>query len=396
MLDQSAKLEAALREQGMVFDDPELAAYLAGHIATLAAPAAPGDPSYRVAVLRDPMINAFALPNGSVYLNAGALAHVEDEAQLVLLLAHEMNHISRAHSERGLADFKRKTITAKIATTVFSPVAAALGGGLGLSGFELFNTLGYAAAVTGYSRELEEEADTGGLELVARAGYQTQAAPRLFSVLNEVDDPSALAVYWSDHPANAERERDCTELVTSGAVAANPDGRNDVEALTVAMRRVSLENLRLRIVGRHYDFALTETERAMTRYGETADLRYYEGEARRRMADDPEAVARERAWRARDDFDPDDVKDLKRSSDATLDRAEQSFKRALELDPAHGPSRRALGQVFLRRGNAAAAAAELNAYLDANPGAPDARMVERLLERIRKSAAAAPETKEKP
>lgn len=348
LLAYSERFETALAKQGLVYGDPELATYLDSIVGPLAAQSL-GDPGrFRLAVLRDPTPNALALPNGAIYVSVGALAAVDDESQLALLLAHEMNHVELDHALRGMTDRRSKTIAAKVTEVALGPL-------LGLT------NLGFAAAIAGYSREMEEEADRAGMEWIARAGFVTASAPRLFAALNAAQKQPGGGI-WSDHPANDARAAYCAELATSGRVAANPGGRNDAARLRIATERVSLESLRLRVASGQYEAASEEVERALARYGESAPLRFYEGESALRRID-------------------------ARKPTPTLADAERSFRRALELDPAYGAAHRGLAEVLLRNGDRAGAEATLKEYLDANPGARDERLVQRMLRRIRASAA---------
>jgi len=81
-----------------VLHDPDLQAYIdAAGNRVLGDRPVPEKVTYRFLVLRDPMVNAFALPNGSVYITTGLLALLENEAQLAGVLGHEAAHIYERH-----------------------------------------------------------------------------------------------------------------------------------------------------------------------------------------------------------------------------------------------------------------------------------------------------------
>ncbi|MEX2207735.1 MAG: M48 family metalloprotease [Myxococcota bacterium] len=365
LTEEANQAEAKLREGGMVVSDPELAAYLASVASPLLALAPDSSLPLRIAVLRDPTVNAFALPNGAIYVNIGALARVEDEAQLALLLAQKMNHIALDHTTQIAADRRSKTVAAKLTQVALAPL-------LGLS------DIAFAAAMAGYSREREEEADRAGMEWVARAGFETRAAPRLFAVLDEGD-----------------RQVRCEELVASGAVAANANGRNDAAALRTAVAPITLESVRLSLALREYGLARDGAQLAIARYGESARLRADEGEALLGTAQAPAELPRELRARGRNQRDREeaDTRELARlvaRANEPLPDAEQSFRRALALDSTYGPARRGLGEVLLRRGDVAGGTATLSEYLAAHPDAVDARLVEGMLRRIRTAASPAP------
>ena len=240
---QAEKLEKDLHQRGLEYSDPALQEYLE----TFRAPLAAQDQSefkdsYRIRVLRIPAVNAFALPDGVIYIHAGALAIVDDETQLALIIAHEMNHTALEHLAQEMSDRRTKTIAAKLTEVALGPLA-------------IFSNLGFSAAIAGYSRDKEEEADREGLRWVGQAGFATATAPQLFARFNEVEEPGAVGALWSDHPLNDERERYTAALLAGGTIPGNPGGRNDVARLRGAVERVSRESLRLRLNAEQYELA---------------------------------------------------------------------------------------------------------------------------------------------
>src|ERR1035438_3805836 len=84
---------------GLVFHDPDLQAFIdpVAH-RVLGDRPVPEKVTYLFLVLRDPMVNAFALPNGSVYITTGLLSRLENEAQLASVLGHESSHVLDRHT----------------------------------------------------------------------------------------------------------------------------------------------------------------------------------------------------------------------------------------------------------------------------------------------------------
>ncbi len=134
---------------------------------------------FHFAVLRDPSMNAFSLLQGGIYVHAGLLARLDNEAQLAHVLAHEITHTVKRHQLKFVRSTKNKTVAAKLAEIVLAPAAGAFAGGGGASLVSSLIGLTYAASVTGYGRENEEEADLEGLRLMAAAGYRAEEAPRV-------------------------------------------------------------------------------------------------------------------------------------------------------------------------------------------------------------------------
>ena len=222
---QKSDKEAEKLEKGnKVYDDPMLEEYL-GKIGDRLAPDAvkqSGAVGFRFQVFRDPTLNAFALPNGRIYLHTGLLSRVENEAQLATVIAHEMTHVTNRHALRFNRDAQNKSIIATVLGVAASigvavaagdqarrgnPVAAAVLSqtaqvmlGLGLQ-------LSLLAAVNGYGRGLEAEADEGGLEMLVHAGYDPNEAPRVLQLLaKEGDDHGRLEnFFFGNHPRLEER-----------------------------------------------------------------------------------------------------------------------------------------------------------------------------------------------
>ncbi|MDQ5980896.1 MAG: beta-barrel assembly-enhancing protease, partial [Verrucomicrobiota bacterium] len=90
---QRAREESAtLDRSGLVVNDPALDDYLNGVLARLYRDPLPRGARLHLRVLTDPTLNAFALPDGALYIHTGMLARLENEAQFATVLAHELTH----------------------------------------------------------------------------------------------------------------------------------------------------------------------------------------------------------------------------------------------------------------------------------------------------------------
>ena len=102
--EESAKFDRS----GFLYEDKRLEAYLNAVARKLLVPVKT-DKHIIVKIVRDPVLNAFAYPNGRVYVNTGFLAAMDNEAQLADLLGHEMTHVIRRHTAREFTSMKRKS-----------------------------------------------------------------------------------------------------------------------------------------------------------------------------------------------------------------------------------------------------------------------------------------------
>jgi len=150
---------------------------------------------YEFHVLDMPMLNAFALPGGYVYITRGLLAELENEAQLASVLGHEIGHVCARHSASQLSEqlgYQLLTLAA-LATPgarEMAPVAAALTQSITL----------------GYSREKESQADSMGLTYMYRAGYDPMQMSIFLTKLGHMaGGPVGYSVYCSTHPDTFDR-----------------------------------------------------------------------------------------------------------------------------------------------------------------------------------------------
>ena len=119
-------VDAQYEKRGLVLHDPDLPAYIdsIGN-RVLGDRPVPEKVTYRFMVLRDPMVNAFALPNGSVYITTGLLALLENEAQLAGVLGHETAHVYERHPYLENRSIRKKVVTINIlAIAGWAPIHA--------------------------------------------------------------------------------------------------------------------------------------------------------------------------------------------------------------------------------------------------------------------------------
>ena len=164
----------------------------------------------KVLVFRSPELNAFAMPDGSIYVFVGLLATLNSMDELAFVLGHEARHSIGWHAQKNIAQYKQKRAffeTLSIATTIALGTSSFSGAGL----IDAFSQMGLslvaAASITGYGRDLEREADVAGFEFMRSAGYEecgTMGA--LEAMLREHEDPNAVAnFFWGSHPLVHER-----------------------------------------------------------------------------------------------------------------------------------------------------------------------------------------------
>src|SRR2546428_11459898 len=178
---KAEKEEEALLKKTKVYDDPMLDEYLAriGDRLTPDQVRAAGGPGFKFGVISDPTLNAFAMPNGHIYVHTGLLSQLDNEAQLATILGHEITHVTNRHALKFQRDAQTKQIAYTVAAIAASigiaaaagsraktgdPVGAAVIGQAANAILGLGLQLAAVAAINGYGRDLEREADEQGME----------------------------------------------------------------------------------------------------------------------------------------------------------------------------------------------------------------------------------------
>ncbi|WP_347329911.1 M48 family metalloprotease [Marinimicrobium locisalis] len=192
--------------------DPELELYVSNVMEKLAAVSdRPGLP-YEIVVLNNDVPNAWALPGGKMAINRGLLMELEDEAQLASVLGHEIVHAAARHSAQQQTQnllLQVGMVAAGVAASQSDSDYAGLA--MGAVG------VGATAWQAQYSQSHELEADRYGIEYMAKAGYDPQAAVELqetFVRLSEGQQSGWLEGFLSSHPPSQKRVARNRELAS--------------------------------------------------------------------------------------------------------------------------------------------------------------------------------------
>lgn len=194
-----------IEQFGGVYGDHELTGYVASIGGRLAAHSEMPDLEFTFTVLNSPVVNAFALPGGYVYVTRGLVALANSEAELAGVLAHEIGHVTGRHTAQRYS----RAMAAGLGMTVLD---AWLGGGAASQAAQL----GAQLYLSSYSRGQENEADTLGIRYLRQTGYDpyaeadflrslqrnSQLTKRIFSPGSR---ERALDQFFSTHPQTSER-----------------------------------------------------------------------------------------------------------------------------------------------------------------------------------------------
>ena len=233
--------------QSSFIDDAHLDAYLNGIVQRLATHAVSRPFEYRVKVVSDASINAFTFGGGFLYVNAGLLARMENEAQVAMVLGHEIAHAAESHVVEGMKADAGINLLGQLAGQ-----AAASSGRI--NGEVLAKTYEYSmnAAVNGHGRGQESQADELGIEYMAKAGYDAREASGTFAaLLEEYGDESKLdAFFYSNHPRNEERmavadawaEKNAARFVSGAPIVNTQEFQRTTHEIVVAMGKLDYDN----------------------------------------------------------------------------------------------------------------------------------------------------------
>jgi predicted Zn-dependent protease len=120
---------------------------------------------FQFTVVDDPLVNAFALPGGYVYVTRGILAEINSEAELATILGHEIAHVTSHHSAKQITRALGAQILG-LGLAVLSP-----GGPENRAGWAAISSELSTQILLGYGREAELESDEKGLKWAVKAGY---------------------------------------------------------------------------------------------------------------------------------------------------------------------------------------------------------------------------------
>lgn len=159
------------------------------------------DVTYKFHVIDSPIVNAFALPGGYIYVSRGLMTLANSEAELAAVIGHEIGHVTARHAAERMSQGFIVGLGAAV-------IGAAAGNGAGQAA-----NLGSNLYISSYSRGQEHQSDELGVRYISRAGYDPRA---MADFLRSLDAQSKLEAkeagkngagfnYFSTHPLTAER-----------------------------------------------------------------------------------------------------------------------------------------------------------------------------------------------
>jgi predicted Zn-dependent protease len=339
-----------------MWDDPLLDAYVTDIAQRLVAVAKPRPFPYRTRVVRDPSVNAFTFGGGLVYVHAGLLARMDNEAQLAMVLGHEIAHVTERHVTKGIEATYGIQLLGQLAMTAASTTVP-----VSVPPEALQKAYEYTmnAAISGHGRSRENEADEIGLDYMVRVGYDPREAPRTFEqLLKEYGDQAPLAnFFYGNHPTNVSRIERTTGLLTSKysdrlagdrVIVNTTQYRQRTREIVVAVGQLDYERSRFKT-------ATAMFQKAIQTGVSDPVPHYYLG----KIAVETGGVD-------------------------GLDRGITSLGNATKVDTRYAPAYRELGLAYYRKGNRREAISALERYLVLDPHATDAARIRASIAEIKR------------
>jgi len=390
LLEEAVDFDRQLSKKGLVLQDSELNAHVeqVGR-ELLGKQPVPERVDFRFHVLRDPMINAFALPNGSIYVNTGLLAILDDEAELASVLGHEITHVTHRHAYLINRSMRRKTVVIDVLEAA-GPVGGAVFGVAAIAA-GVFGGVMVTTTVYGYSQDLEREADRNGLEMMSRAGYDPRAMPATFELLDERLEYEPIEGLYRSHPKLKERRAAMQELA-DGMDTKDRKRGTEADYLSYSAPAICY-NIEADLDSRRARTALARARKLVSWQPQDAGYLVLEGDAYRALGaktavpspDEVEkhgqAEHRKRYFKLTEQEEQQELLTQpggREQQHVNFENAEKQYLAAVRLDGRLADPHRGLGFLYEDEGRAADAIREYHRYLQlADPDAVDRRRIER-------------------
>ncbi|MDD1750531.1 MAG: M48 family metalloprotease [Methanothrix sp.] len=330
-----------LDRSGLLYKDEALERYVNDVARKIQPPEIYAVIPFKVKVIKNPYLNAFALPNGAVYVHTGILARMDNEAQLATLLAHEMTHATNRHSVISFRGVKNKSaVVASLQGTIGAvPLVGDMVTSLG--------ALGATSSVYGHSRELESEADTVGLRLMVQAGYDPREAPKLFLHMKKELEEEKITepFFFGTHPRLEDRVDNFESLLKKQYVGQK--GILNRETFLKKTQKMILDNAQLDLKAGRFSVAQRGIEKYLTAKPNDAHAYYLLGEVSRQ-----------------------------RGEKGDMEKAKEHYQKAASLDSSYCEPNKGIGMIYLKQGNEKLAVKYFKTYLSLAPDASDRKYIE--------------------
>jgi predicted Zn-dependent protease len=159
--------------------------------------------NWEIVVFEDATPNAFALPGNKIGVHTGMLQLVDNQDQLAAVIGHEVGHVLAKHSNERASQELAVSSGMSIIQAVSAPQTA-----LGQTALGMLGVGAQYGILMPYSRTHESEADTIGIDLMAKAGFDPRQSIGLWQKMAQASQGQQPIEFMSTHPSHATRIQD--------------------------------------------------------------------------------------------------------------------------------------------------------------------------------------------
>ncbi|TQK06017.1 putative Zn-dependent protease [Herbaspirillum sp. SJZ130] len=199
-------------------------------------------------MVRDPTLNAFALPGGFIGVNSGLILAAQSESELAGVLSHEIGHVAQRHIARMLGQQKQNSMI-QLAAIVLGALAGVSRAGGDAAMATMMGGTGLAIQrQLNFSRDAEREADRIGLQIMRDGGFDPSGMVTFFGRLQTASRnfTDAVPPYLLTHPLTTERIADIEARIRDQRYKQRVDNPEFqlVRARTQVLQNESIQGLR--------------------------------------------------------------------------------------------------------------------------------------------------------
>jgi predicted Zn-dependent protease len=399
VLEQADLLDVRLERDGLVLADESANAY----VRRIGKSLIPRElelerVSFRFRIVRDPQPNAFALPNGSIYVTTGLMTLIDNESQLAAIIAHELTHVMRRHTYVHNRSNRKKFLT----MNVMAAVGAYAPGGIVGAVIMVVTTVAPFIMMTtiyGYSRDLEREADLKGIDMMISAEYPPEEMVNVMKLLDRDFEGENIRLFYNDHPSLDERIKYLSGYLGARADKVTPqmELHRERTAYFQNVESVMRHDLQLAINAGRARSAIYLAQRLVDFHADSENLFWLAESYRTLGPRAPQLTERELTNSAKKDAAKKSLKRTAEEDERELlatpagkenwqrhqQMAEHLYRRALNAENPVPVVHRGLGMLYEKLERRTDAAAEYEKYLELSPSASDRARIQRRIETLK-------------
>jgi tetratricopeptide (TPR) repeat protein len=404
LLKQADASDQELEDKGLILHDHLADEYIQRIGCSVTSPYSIEKVKWRFRVVRNPGVNAFAKPNGSIFILSGLLSRLENEAQLAGILAHEVTHVMNRHGYLQNRNARKKQTAMTVIRSAIEDAgltAAAMVGPIYVLASQsgMIPSAIISSGAFRYSRKLERESDIYAVRIINSAGYDPeQASKALVSIKKGPEvDLSREPRVWATHPKVEQRVKYTGQLAAE--LNSENGGKINASSYLSATRNAVFHDAHLAMMLGRPRTALAVAKRLIDSDSQNAEYYTLLGDSFRALgARSPEPTQEEQTKKAKKNArrllgksTPQEYEQALMNAPGGKERweincrlSEQAFTRALEIDPRNTGAFLGLGLLFESESRFADAMANFRVFLEIAPGSLDARRIRQRLDSLQK------------